>query len=59
MLIDKDCKTSIIHPLPDYINRIAQHMPYRSKAIENLQNELFPRKVQQKNVSAPFSTTPM
>ena len=23
MLINKDCKTSIIHPLPDYINRIA------------------------------------
>ena len=24
MLINKDCKTSIIHPLPHYINRIAQ-----------------------------------
>ena len=38
MLINKDCKTSIIHSLPDYVNRIAQHMSY------SLQNELFPRK---------------
>ena len=42
MLINKDCKTSIIHPLPDYINRIAQHLPYSSKAIKNLQGQLFP-----------------
>ena len=59
MLINKDCKTSIIHPLPDYINRIAQHMPYRSKAIKNLPNELFPTRMQKKNnITAPFSTKP-
>ena len=59
MLINKDCKTSIIHPLPDYINRIAQHIPYRSKAIKNLQNELFPTRMQKKNnITAPFSTKP-
>ena len=37
MLINKDCKTSVVRPLPDYINRIAQYMPYRSKALKNLQ----------------------
>ena len=59
MLINKDCKTSIIHPLPDYINRIAQHMPYRSKPIKNLPNELFPTRMQKKNnITAPFSTKP-
>ena len=36
MLIDKDCKTSIVRPLPDYISRIARYMPYRSKAMDNL-----------------------
>ena len=57
MLINKDCKTSIIHPLPDYINRIAQHIPYRSKAIKNLQNQLFPTQVQQKNkIATPYTT---
>ena len=25
MLINKDCKTSVVRPLPDYINRIACH----------------------------------
>ena len=58
MLINKDCKTSIVHPLPDYINRIAQHIPYRSKAIKNLQNELFPTRIQKKEITGPFSTQP-
>ena len=59
MLINKDCKSSIIHPLPDYINRIAQPIPYRSKAIKNLQKELFPTKKQKKNeITGPFSTQP-
>ena len=48
LLINKDCKTAVIHPLPDYINRIAQHIPYRSKAIKNLQKELFPRVTKRK-----------
>ena len=30
MLINKDCKTSIVRPLPDFINRIARYIPYRS-----------------------------
>ena len=59
MLINKDCKSSIIHPLPDYINRITQHIPYRSKGIKNLQKELFPTKKLKKNeITGPFSTQP-
>ena len=36
MLINKDCKMSIVRPLPDYINRIARYMPYRTKAVKKL-----------------------
>ncbi len=41
MLINKDCKTSIVRPLADYINLIARYMPYRSKAVKNLSNKYF------------------
>ena len=59
MLINKDCKTSIIHPQPDYINRIAQHIPYISKAIKNLQLQLFPEREQKSNIiTALYSTKP-
>ena len=59
MLINKDCKTSIIHPIPDYINRIAQHLPYRSKAIKNLQCQLFPTRAQKKNnITTPYTAKP-
>jgi len=44
MLINKDCKTSIVRPLPDYINRIARYIPYRTKSVKNLQQQLFPCK---------------
>ena len=56
MLINKDCKSSIVHPLPDYINRMAQHLPYRSKAIKNLQSQLFPTKLENRNITAPYTT---
>ena len=51
MLINKDCKTSIIHPIPDYINKIAQHLPYRSKAIKNLRSQLLPQERKRKTIS--------
>ena len=34
MMINKSCKTSIVRPIPDFINRIAQYLPYRAKAME-------------------------
>ena len=59
MLINKDCKTSIIHPLPDYINRIAQHLPYRSRAIKNIQRQLFPATAESgKKTTTPFTSHP-
>ena len=53
MLINKDC---IIHPLPDYINRIAQHLPYRSRAIKR---QLFPATAESgKKTTTPFTSHP-
>ena len=42
MKINKECKTSIIQPSQDYINRIASYIPYRAKCMENLREQLFP-----------------
>ncbi len=42
MLINKACKTSVVHPSKDYISRIASYLPYRTKCIENLRKEIFP-----------------
>ena len=42
MLINKSCKMSIVRPHPDYINRIARYLPYRTKALENLSCHIFP-----------------
>ncbi len=42
MLINRACKTSIMRPNPDYINRIAWYIPFRSKTLENLRKQLFP-----------------
>ena len=59
MLINKDCKTSIVRPRthsvnahvydlpPDYFHRIAHYMPYRSKSVKNIQLQLFPTKKDQ------------
>ena len=38
MLINKSCKTSVIHPSRDYIGRIANYLPYRT--ICNLGNNI-------------------
>ena len=55
MFINKDCKTSVIHPIPDYINRIAQHLQYVSKAIKNIQSH---HKTREKKIATPYATKP-
>lgn len=54
MLINKDCKTSIVRPLPDYINRIVHYMPYRSKSVKNLQLQLYP--IEKDKINSPISS---
>ena len=58
LLINKDCKQSIIHPLPDYINRMVQHLTYRSKAIKNIQSQLFPSTPDNKTNTTAYTTKP-
>ena len=59
MLINKDCKSSVVRPLPDYINRIAHYMPYRSKSVKNFQLQLFPTKKDQYTIiKSPLSSNP-
>ena len=61
MLINKACKMSIVRPSPDHINRIAHYLPYRTKALENLSNHLFPeekKKHEDVHVSSPLSKKP-
>jgi len=56
MLINKDYKASIVRPLPDFINRIARYIPYRSK---NFQSQLFPtKKDQYQIIDSPLSSNP-
>lgn len=42
MLFYKDCKKTIMRPLPDYISRLAKYMSYRSKAMENFEEQILP-----------------
>ncbi len=58
MGINRACKTAIVRPNPDYINRIAKYIPYRTKSLENLKYQLFPEdKLQgQSCIMSPFST---
>ena len=61
MLINKACKMSIVRLSPDHINRIADYLPYRTKALENLCGNLFPEernKKQHEEVSSPLPKKP-
>ena len=40
MLINRACKTSIVHPSKDYIIRISNYLPYRARCIQNIKKEL-------------------
>ena len=42
MLINRGCKSSLVKPTPDHIDRMASYLPYRSKVLENLKHEIFP-----------------
>ena len=57
MLINKECKGSLTKPSHDYINRIAHYIPYRTKALENLKQQIFPEQHhQEKPIQSPFSS---
>jgi len=39
---NKAYKMSVVRPSPDFINRIALYLPYRTTALESLNHQLFP-----------------
>ena len=41
MMINRACKSAIVHLSRDYINRVAGYLPYRTKFIDNLKDEQF------------------
>ena len=59
MLINKACKTSIVRPTQDYINRIAHYIPYRTKTLENVECNFFPESTSPcKIITSPYSSNP-
>ena len=60
MLINRSCKTSIVKPSPDCISRVARYLPYRSRTLENLQQQLFLEEVNHKPslITSPMSRDP-
>ena len=42
MLVNKDLKQAIVRPSREYLTRMATFFPYRSQAMHNLQDQLFP-----------------
>jgi len=53
---NKAYKMSVVRPSPDYVNRIAHYLPYRTTALESLNHQLFPEesKSHAEAVSSPL-----
>ena len=60
MLINKSCKMSIVRPSPDHINRIVKYLPFRTKALDNFRDLLFPEEEEKKLIepASPLSHKP-
>ncbi len=56
MAINKDCKTSIVRPSPDYVNKIANYLPFRAKCLNNLHSQLFPEEEKTEAQNSILST---
>ena len=57
MLINKECKGSIVRPTPDNMRRTAHYLPYRAQSMQNFKAQIL---VDQKNpvntINSPYST---
>ena len=51
MCINKDCKTSIMRPTPNYISRAANYIPLCTKYLQNLRNQIFPEENDKTNTT--------
>ena len=55
MCINKDCKTSIVRPSPDYISRVASYIPLRTKCLQSFRYQIFPEESIEKTDTIPTS----
>ena len=55
MLINRSCKSAIVRPTKDHINRVAQFITYSTRAIENFRKQLYPEKQKNEDVKSVFS----
>ena len=51
MCINKDYKTSIVRPTPNYISRVANYIPLCNKYLQNLRNQIFPEENDKTNTT--------
>lgn len=56
MLVNKSCKTAIVRPSKDHIDRLIHYLPYRTVMFENLSEQLFPEKQQVKKSTLSLIT---
>ena len=59
MLINRACKTAIVRPNLDYINRLAQYIPHRIQILDNLKEQLFKEEMEQQckhSITSPITT---
>ena len=59
MLINKKCKMAIVKPTPEYIQRIAHYLPYRSRTLENMLQQLLLHTASREKEITVFPTSPV
>ncbi len=42
MLVNKDIKTTVVRPSPEYLNKMMYYYPVRAQSFEVLKDQLFP-----------------
>lgn len=56
MLINRQCKSAITKPNPDFINRISKYLTHRAEALEHLKQQIFPTPYEHQKVPSIFSS---
>lgn len=49
MLVNRDCKSAVVHPNKEFISRMALYFPYRSKLMQNFKKQVNPSSTQGNN----------
>ena len=57
MEINKDAKLAVVRPTPDKMQFTSHYLPFRSKIIKNLKEQLFPERQKHKTIQCYTATT--